>query len=450
MLKSCVEEHPLLSHVIVNGDTEAPIFATARTLDLYAHLEIREPPHARDDECIETLLAQLSDEQFHSVHTTPPWKVILVALTTEDDTQGSRLLVLYTNYHSHGDGRSGLAFQNSFHAGLARYFPKDDFGQKPKYNGSVCKPSTFTLLPPIEEGGKLTLSWSYLLSPLLGAHLPPSIASFFGLRTSWISSDIEIWRGEKAWFDPGNHTTGLVLVTIDPDTMSKVLQLCRARKTTFTGLLQHLITRSLIAPDGGAVTANAFNAGVAVDMRHLFPGRYSSTSIMNCVTGHSEMVQCNRSQTQSDWATNPSSQFWEAARKTTASLTAASSTLHNQPIGLLQYLKGFRAWTNGQIGKEREMSFEISNLGAFSPALALDGTDTGVAIERVVFSQPAKASGSLLDFNPVSLKGGALDMTVTWQRGVLGLPEDVDETAFVKKVCQKLEALIFEVAAVSS
>lgn len=161
------------------------------------------------------------------------------------------------------------------------------------------------------------------------------------------------------------------------------------------------------------------------------------------------MVRCDRSQEQSEWATNPSSQFWEAARKTTASLKAASSTLHNQPIGLLQYLKGFRAWTNGQIGKEREMSFEISNLGAFSPALVLDGTDTGASIERVVFSQPAKASGSLLDFNPVSLKGGALNMTVTWQRGVLGLPEDVEETVLVKKVCSKLETLICEVAAVS-
>lgn len=93
------------------------------------------------------------------------------------------------------------------------------------------------------------------------------------------------------------------------------------------------------------------------------------------------------------------------------------------------------------------MSFEISNLGAFEPALSIDGQDAGVSIERVVFSQPAKASGSLLDFNPVSLKGGALNMTVTWQRGVLGLSEDVGETAFVKKVCSKLEALICEVAA---
>ena len=169
---------------------------------------------------------------------------------------------------------------------------------------------------------------------------------------------------------------------------------------------------------------------------------------MNCVTGHTEMIKRDRFQGEPDWATNPSSQFWEAARNTTASLKAASSTLHNQPIGLLQYLKGFRAWTNGQIGKERDMSFEISNLGAFSPALAGQGGSAGVEIERVVFSQPAKASGSLLDFNPVSLKGGDMNMTITWQRGVLGFPEGVEERDFVKKVASKLEALLREIAAV--
>ncbi|GAB7327059.1 hypothetical protein MBLNU13_g10987t2 [Cladosporium sp. NU13] len=275
-------------------------------------------------------------------------------------------------------------------------------------------------------------------------------ASFLGIRTSWLTNEAGIWRGKQTTFDPENHTSGLVLLTIEAATMSKVLEQCRAKSTTFTGLLEHLIARSLVAPDGGAVTENAFNTGIAIDMRHLFGDRYSRGSMMNCVTGYSELVVLDRTPETADWATNPSSNFWEAARKTSAGLKTASSTLHDQPIGLLQYLKDFRGWTTGQIGKEREMSYEISNLGAFTPASQKDSGISAITVEKALFSQPGAAAGSLLNFNPVSLKGGLLAMTITWQLGVLDLAEGDDETAFVRKVSSKLESLIREVAAGSS
>lgn len=434
-----------MSTVILDGNTESPTIATPKTLDLDAHLELRE---AEDDipehECIEKLMAQIGDVQFSSLHTTPPWKVVLMPLKSGEASGQSRLLVLYSNYHSHGDGRSGLAFHNSFHAGLVKYV-----GQASKdfeSIESICKAPTIPLLLPIEEGGKLTLSWPYLLSPLLGTYLPTPIASFLGIRPSWLAHEAGIWRGKQTTFDPADHTTGLLLLTIEATAISKVLQQCRAKKTTFTGLLEHLIVRSLVAPDGGAITTDAFNTGIAIDMRHLFGDRYSSGSMLNCVTGYSELVVLDRSQETTNWTTDPSSNFWEAARKTSAGLKTASSTLHNQPIGLLQYLKGFRAWTTGKIGKERETSFEISNLGAFSPASQTKDAVPDITIEKLVFSQPAEASGSLLNFNPVSLKGGPLAMTVTWQRGVLGLAGGSDETAFVRKVSLKLESLIREIA----
>ena len=438
-----------MSTVILSGDTESPVVATPKTLDLDAHLEIREvDKDISEGKCIEKLMAQIGDEQFTSLHATPPWKVVLAPLRPEESSGQSRLLVLYSNYHSHGDGRSGLAFHNSFHAGLVKHFGQanEDY----KSIESVCKAPTKPLLPPIEEGGKLSLSWSYLLSPLLGTYLPTSIASFLGIRPSWLTHEAGIWRGKLTTFDPANHSTGLVLLIIEAATISKVLAQCRAKKATFTGLLEHLIVRSLTASDGGAITLDAFNTGIAIDMRHLFGGRYSGGSMLNCVTGYSELVVLDRSQETTDWAADPSSQFWEAARKTTAGLKTASSTLHNQPMGLLQYLKGFRSWTTGKIGKERETSFEISNLGAFSPAAQTEQAVPKITIEKVVFSQPAEASGSLLNFNPVSLKGGPLAMTITWQRGVLDLTEGDDETAFVRRVSSKLESLIREIAAGSS
>jgi hypothetical protein len=89
------------------------------------------------------------------------------------------------------------------------------------------------------------------------------------------------------------------------------------------------------------------------------------------------------------------------------------------------------------------MSFEISNLGAFKP---MRGSSL-LTMEKLVFSQPAKASGSLLDFNVVSVEGGSLALTVTWQKGVLGVGDEREEREFVRRVCGKLEESFVEVSA---
>jgi hypothetical protein len=108
----------------------------------------------------------------------------------------------------------------------------------------------------------------------------------------------------------------------------------------------------------------------------------------------------------------------------------------------LQYLKAFRPWTAGLVGKERDMSFEISNLGAYRPKLQ----SNTLAMEKLVFSQPAKASGSLLDFNVASVAGGPLVVSVTWQKGVLGEGDGSEEIALVNSVRGKLEASLIEIA----
>jgi hypothetical protein len=405
--------------VILNADSEGPEFATPKHLDLNKHLEVLDGGDVAEEEYIEKLLAKISDEKFKALDSSPPWKVVLTSLPCDEGTGAARLLVLFTNYHSHGDGRSGLAFHNSFLQGLGEYISQDN--EKRDVIDTIIKAPTTSLLPPIEEGGRMTLSWSYLLSPLLGTYLPESVASFLGLRDSWLSSGTNIWRGENTRFDPGNHRTGLVLITVTCDVKEKILQQCRANKTTFTGFL----------------------AGVAIDMRHLFPGVYSAASMMNCVTGYSELVR-HPANEEKDWSTtNPSSEFWNACRKTSASSKIAASTLHNQPIGLLQYLKAFRPWTTSLIGKERDMSFEISNLGSFR----LKESRSRVGIEKLLFSQPAKASGSLLDFNAVGVEGGPLVVSVTWQRGVLRVGDRMEEDEFVRKVSEKLKSLLGEIAA---
>jgi hypothetical protein len=248
-------------------------------------------------------------------------------------------------------------------------------------------------------------------------------------------------RFPRITFNPNDFRTGLIMLTIDHNTIRNALQRCKARQTTFTGLLNHLIARSL----SENVSAQAFAAQIVVDLRHLFQDTYANNTMTNSVSAYNETVpRATTTESKQDW-TDPSSDIWTAARKTSAGLKEASGTLHNQPIGLLAYLKEFRPWTLGQIGKRRECSYEISNLVVFDPLLS--PPKSAVAVEKTIFSQPANAAGPCLSFNLVSTKGGPLVMTATWQRGVLDLGQDGDEDEFVRKICSSIESLIVELAA---
>jgi hypothetical protein len=448
-LRRCVEDHPILSAVIVDGNTEKPSLAELERLDLSHHIDIRDfGSDLSEDERIEEIWAEVSDEQFPSVDQIPPWKVVLFALPAKDGGSAARLLALFAYYHSHGDGKSGLSFHQTLFEGLHDATTIE--GETIEPIDMLCGSSPRLFPPPMEEAGKLSLSWSYLLSPLLGVYLPTFLATMLGFRASAVAQDSEIWSGKDLSFDPNNFRTGLKVMTIDHSTINDALKRCKARNVSFTGLLNQLITRSLNAALGPDHSDMAFASQIVVDLRRLMNGAYDNGIMMNCVSAYNETIPSKSTTDQSDW-TSPANEIWSAARSTTAGLAKCASTLHNQPIGLLQYLKEFRPWTLGQIGKKREGSYEISNLVVFDPAVQPYGYRESFAsptrVEKTIFSQPANAAGACLNFNLVSTKDGPLVMTVTWQQGVLDVGDVVQENEFVRGVCSRIEKDIFELAA---
>jgi hypothetical protein len=434
-LKHCVRKHPILSAVIVNGSAEKPSFDVSKPLDLSKHIELRGLNNdLPEDKRIEQILATVSNERFLSVDRHPPWKVILSSLPDQDGAT-TRVLVLFAWYHSHGDGKSGLAFHRSFLEGL-----QDEAARKQSADTFSSR-----LKPSMEEVRKLSISWSYLLSPLLGLYLPNFLATLLGLRASATSPDDSIWGGKDYCFDPNDFRTGLAMVTIGHDVMQNALQRCRSRQTSFTGLLNHLIAKALHAELGPEHTSKTFGTQIVVDLRRLFPGTFNDQTMMNCVSAYYETVPSPPAHEK--WTT-PTSEIWAAAHDTTAGLAKCAGTLHNQPIGLLQYLHNFRSWTLGQIGKQRESSYEISNLVVFDPVLR-SAEKPKVSIEKTFFSQPGAAVGPCLNFNLVTTKGGPLAMTATWQHGILDLGDVEQEAIFVRNVCSRIENDIGELSMAS-
>lgn len=135
------------------------------------------------------------------------------------------------------------------------------------------------------------------------------------------------------------------------------------------------------------------------------------------------------------------SPIWTAARRTTKDVAKCASTLHDQPIGLLSYLSKFRPWMQGEAEKDRDTSYEISNLGIFDPTA---GSQKGAwDVESMFFAQPANLLGGCLAFSVVTRKGGDMTVSVTWQERTLGVEE---EQAFVARICQLITQYLGEIA----
>jgi hypothetical protein len=132
-----------------------------------------------------------------------------------------------------------------------------------------------------------------------------------------------------------------------------------------------------------------------------------------------------------------SDSLWDAARSTTQNLAHCASTLDDQPVGLLAYLRNMYPWTKGQIGKRRECSYEVSNIMSFNPGPFVP--EERWSIESMIFSQPANVSSGCLNFNVVSRHQGDLTIVISWQAGALDVQ---DEQTFAENVGNHIVSIL--------
>ncbi|KAG9976732.1 hypothetical protein KCU98_g10537, partial [Aureobasidium melanogenum] len=349
-LRHCVATHPLLSAVIEGQDTESPAFSRPKSLNLKDHVEILSindleegATNLSEKDLMHHVTVRTLDSKFSSVETTPPWKTVVFNLHNHDENHDQsiqRFFILFAYYHSHGDGKSALAFHKSFLQGLNGL--KSDI-----HESFICETPSTPLPPTIEQAGKLSISWSYLLSPLFGAYLPEFVAKSLGLRASTTPKSADAWKGIKIPFDHSTFTTGLEFFTVSHTTMDKILQLCRAHDVKFTSLLHQLVVRALSeALPSNTSTGDhigSFIALTVVDLRHLLKDIGSDDMSCPGPTASFELFIRSNVKDWKNW-TNPKSNspIWTAAHQTTQDLANRASTLRDQPIGLLSYLSKFR------------------------------------------------------------------------------------------------------------
>lgn len=445
-LKWCIKCHPFLSAAIDGSHGESPVFARPAKLDLTHHIQIVDPESnayksAVDElELFRKVALETHDQPWADTERIPPWKIVVLPLPDLATSTQKRVYIIYSYSHTHGDAKSALAFHRTFLQGLQTQII-DDSNQN-----LIYEPPSSPLPLPLEEACKLKISWSFLLAPVLAQYLPNIICRLLRIQVAANQLSIErAYTGEITRYDKDNLHTASQILIVQQNLVAKLLAVCKSHNSKLTGLLNRLIVHALseLLP---AESGNEFLGQIVVDLRSHIPAYANGMTMGNFV---SVAYDTSPKITLDPDSGKYDETFWNAVRGTTTRLAAVAGTLDDQPIGLLKYLSNFRSWFIGQLGKKRDSSYEISNIGVFDPILPNDTNTAGSstwAIERAIFSQPANVLGSPLNFQVVTMKGGDMVITLNWQVGVMGVP---DEDGFAKAVLGYIDNGMSEIASIS-
>jgi hypothetical protein len=416
-LKCCIDEHPYMSVVVEGAETDKSFFRRVPTIDLDKHIAILDRYSGDDDlSRIEELLATNLDVPFPN--GIPPWRILILPLQRGH-------LVAFCYSHTIGDGLTGRAFHRTLLETLQHSSNTAGFAPH------IVETPDRTLPGPFDTAERLPISWNFLLSPILSLVLPKFLATYAGLRTSGSTIDGGTWTGsEIPQAGSINYFHSKVkLREICAPIFENILRTVKAHDARLTGVFEEAIVRAMsqVLPDRNITN---FVSQTAINMRKSIgvPDDEGGEFASGCYIIHPRR---NPTETFSE-------EHWEASRSSSHKLAESASTLQDQTIGLLRYLPSIRKWTMSKLGQRRDCSFEVSNIGAFEPRDQVSFSGLGARITRMVFAQPGQIISAPMAFNLVSVKGGSLVYTVSWQSGALD-DVGVEEEVFIDKICALIE-----------
>ena len=433
-LKHCVEKHPYLSVVVADKDTEKPAYERVSTVDLYNHLSIISKGEIGSDgetAAFQKILPPILDRPWPA--DIPPWRVVVLPLESPRGPAVSRCFVTFAFSHTLGDGMVGLAFHRTFLDAWRQITHNADG----KGSSSLVTPPSQALPAPFDTPERLPISWNFLLGPLIAVYLPNFLNQLLGLRAAASNINAGTWTGSRIFFEPKTSTCSdsssssrVRILEIEAPLVQKALQISRRHDAKLTATVHQMIVRALnkAIPNRGITN---FVSGTAVDMRGSvgMPGYAWGLFVSGHYEVHPRLPELP--------GPTLSNEMWEAASSMTKKLAECATRLQDQAIGLLRYAPSIRNWTRSKIGQRRDCSYEVSNL------LAFDGTGDGAnpkcKISKMVFTQPGNVLSAPLVFNIISVKGGSLMCTVSWQVGALDVPIE-DEMPLVDEICSSLRA----------
>ncbi|KAG9236427.1 alcohol acetyltransferase [Amylocarpus encephaloides] len=399
-LTKVILQHPALCCGIVDDDKNESSFVRLESIDLSRCIE-HKPLEAlvmgEHEEGLIRILETRHSETFPDVDRIPPWRLIIVQSPALKSDGGVKFDVVFAFHHAIGDGMSGVVFHRSLLSAL------ETIATTAPPSILVNIPTSTTLSPAVENRINFKISWLFLLAQLWKQVKPRWL--FPDPLPPWTSTPISAANIAR-------YISRVKILYLPPQTVKQVLSVCRKERATLTGLLHGLAVASFSTH---VPEAQSFSSSTPYSLRGL--SGMSTTDEMGVqVSGlpsaySPELVMCIRS---SKTPEQLSKRIWTIARDFRAEMSVEIAKLPNDnQIGLIPYISDLKGFFTEQIGKPRESTYEVSNVGV------LRQKDEGGTwnIERLCFTQSGMGTGAAVGINVASVTGGDLAVSFTWLQG---------------------------------
>jgi len=413
------------------------------------------------------------------------------ATTAAVEGEGDKSLSLdisFCFHHAYADGKSAYIFHRDLQRALNNQTSTPSASPPSELQDHTLHLPTPPSIPPAAE--KLisfTLSWGFILRMVWKEILYPSLRPLLLIlpfaKPSESEKDALPWTG--APIDPSNPGTRIRMVNVSssPSSLDAMLARCRSHKASLTGLIHALVARSLARRvfthnnkhNEGNVRSFCSSTPISlagyVDPSVAASSSFAPGESIHCLntalTVHHDVDAISallpRSDKDKDKNTDAGVEvevgveedeaMWAFAAAMTSRLRARAAELPRDDISALSGLVGdWHAFFRAKFGKEREDTWQQSNLGSLSAVDAgfiTDNNPTATStipaaaasttaavgqeseneevvrkgrwvIDRAIFTQGALPLGAAINVNVAGVAGkGSVVATVTWQDGVV-------------------------------
>jgi len=427
-LEYAIHQHPALNAQVSSSEAAKPYFVRLSSIDLDEVIEYVDVPGTPDERSawIDGFLSAQHSLGFHDKRK-PLWRVVVLQHGDKElrghDTSMQAVDIAFVWHHVIGDGKSGLAVHTSILQGLATPFCSSPdsslshYSEASKTDGKVpptttIKPQASELYPSLEQIFAMPASRSTKfkkwLSRYFGSCLPLQPKSQEDL-------DAKKWSGAP-YHDESPIKTFIRHIIIPTASTNTLVKLCHEKKTSITAFLQALIGRTISRNYNHMFR---LRCATAISMRRFMkPDLHISEQEMGLWVSafHFELEARDLSATDQD-----KERFWQLSRKNRKRIAnEIKKGDRDLGIGGLRSIPDFRENLKGKMGRKREDSFAVTNLGVWDGSLSSDGSSgEGARIGRMVFSQSCHVNGSALQFCIMSVRGGEMVIGVSWQEGTV-------------------------------
>jgi len=286
------------------------------------------------------------------------------------------------------------------------------------------------LVPSQEELVKFRISWPYFLKTLWH-HFAPA----------WLRGTPTVipWTGKPVSLEP--HKLHLRIAEIPADLVPDLLAACRSHHATLTALL-HILTLASLSRRLSAKVAPAFvsNTAVSTQPYATVPEglKLSETMTdMNTAVTHKfdpDVVSELRAHLEGSGSSDVETYIWGLTTKLRANLKEELSKITTDNIaGLLAWVSDWRKYLLEQIGKPRDSSWAVSNIGSMSISKAGSGEDKAGRwrILKTIFTQPVAVIAPAFALNVSGVERGPITIVLNFQEGIVadqvmdGITEDL-------------------------